>query len=561
MKQKKAKLNMMSTFLLVGFVPLIAAVLIMVVISVMELSSVLSEAETEKLKIATENLAIYFQDDISDDGAIDTSKYADYAYIDSFLEDDIQLTLFQGDTRLLTSIKNEDGSRNEGTQADAAIYKAVCAGEDYAARNVQIAGTGYSVYYKPIYTDEAQTQVWGMAFAGKPDAHISASIRSACYKLLLAVIATVLIFGAIIIMVSQKVVRLLKGVSQNLGELADGTINIDTAEQSIIKELNKVIESTNILQLSLKEITGSMKNTSESLTEANGMINSSILKASDNVTSISSVAEEVTASTEMIAASSQEISASAEELFASVEILVDKTKTGNESVDEMKNRAEDIQKLCVDKMQAVLHVLEEKKQQLERAIEDSRRVSEITSLTANILEISSSTNLLALNASIEAARAGEAGKGFAVVADSIRGLADESNKAASGIQQVTTDVIRAVEALMNTSEEIMNTITELVTEDYTGFKEVGETYYKDAETMTDIFDAYSQGTDVLKVTTQQVVEAINGVSQNISECADGISEVTNSIVEITSELGDIRVSSENNMGNVESLTEQINKFH
>ena len=65
----------------------------------------------------------------------------------------------------------------------------------------------------------------------------------------------------------------------------------------------------------------------------------------------------------------------------------------------------------------------------------------------------------------------------------------------------------------------------------------------------------------MKETTKQVVEAINGVSQNISECADGISEVTNSIVGITSELNDIKDASENNMENVKSLSEQINKFH
>jgi methyl-accepting chemotaxis protein len=69
----------------------------------------------------------------------------------------------------------------------------------------------------------------------------------------------------------------------------------------------------------------------------------------------------------------------------------------------------------------------------------SRRVAESV---ATISRLARRTNLLALNAGIEAARAGEHGVGFAVVAEEIRGLAEESGRAAQSIAE-TVDVVRA----------------------------------------------------------------------------------------------------------------------
>ncbi len=81
----------------------------------------------------------------------------------------------------------------------------------------------------------------------------------------------------------------------------------------------------------------------------------------------------------------------------------------------------------------------------------SEKIGEIVDTINNI---SSETELLALNANIEAARAGEHGRGFAVVAESIGKLAANSSKATADIADIVVEFCGDIDSIVSQMEDV-----------------------------------------------------------------------------------------------------------
>ena len=92
----------------------------------------------------------------------------------------------------------------------------------------------------------------------------------------------------------------------------------------------------------------------------------------------------------------------------------------------------------------------------------SEQISQISTITGQVGDLASQTNMLALNAAVEAARAGEHGKGFAVVAAEIRKLADASRKSAERINALLDEIQRATNATVMATEESTKTVEQAI---------------------------------------------------------------------------------------------------
>ena len=191
---------------------------------------------------------------------------------------------------------------------------------------------------------------------------------------------------------------------------------------------------------------------------------------------------------------------------------------------------------------------------LGKAIEDSHSVGQVTSLTDEILNISSQTNLLALNASIEAARAGEAGKGFAVVADEIRGLADSSRETANRIQQINSVVVAAVNNLSDNANELVGYIQNAILPEFEAFVESGVKYRDNASYIENAMQEFTAKTDMLKKNIDEIALSISAITTAVDEGAEGINGAAKSTQNLVEDI--VNISDKMNENKVISQTLQ-----
>ena len=122
---------------------------------------------------------------------------------------------------------------------------------------------------------------------------------------------------------------------------------------------------------------------------------------------------------------------------------------------------------------------------IQELAQNSQSIGTVVDMITNI---TSQTNLLALNAAIEAARAGEHGRGFAVVADEVRSLATKTAGAAEDIKKQVADIQRAAIA----SVDMMELSQEMVRERMQETNQAGADLQQVASAMSQVSDYLDQ---------------------------------------------------------------------
>lgn len=383
-------------------------------------------------------------------------------FLDSLVEGtDMQVTLFYGDTRMATTLKDQSGKRLIGTKADESVARAVTQDgrtvEDY---NITIDGEKYYACYAPL--KDSGDKVIGMTFAGKPVKQVEALISQRTRGIIIAETVMVLIALVVIFILTRGIQIGLLAAEKAVHSLSNGDLTAVVESKAMRRndELGDMAKGVAVLMNQLLEVVNNIRASSEQLLKSGTDLSNMASQTSSTADDISKAIEEISQGAVAQADEIEKASHDVDTMGQLIEHIADNVAELDQGTQEIKgssDRSIDIIRELTDSNDRSMEAVKEISRQVNATNESALKIRAAVDLITSIAE---ETNLLSLNASIEAARAGEQGRGFAVVAGQIQKLAEQSNESAGSIADIIRDLLKDSENSVEVMEEVQKIMNE-----------------------------------------------------------------------------------------------------
>lgn len=534
MKDKSKGLSFLSTILMIGYIPMVTIGVILTVLAARQLESNLEESTYSRLQACAISVEQYFTWDIRE--GILAKDDVSYEFIDSLKDYDIELTFFEGDTRYLTSIKDDQGNRLEGTQAEAKVWETVKAGNDFRDKNVSINGVKYYVYYMPVRSEEGE--VIGMAFAGEKAAIVSKAADALSTKMYVIDAVLLVLFGIILFRVAFMIKKPIESIAKSMEVISDGNLSEAVTAKSSIAETHMLIHAANKIKANLTQIVQDTKDSARDLAASVDEVDELSDHLNSSAGQINEAVEELATASVSMAENVQNVNHEVMDMGQNINSIADHVETlgkSSESISKVNETAKKSMSDVMDSSQKSVRSVSDISEQIHSTNASIEKINEAVDF---IQSITNQTKLLSLNASIEAARAGEAGRGFAVVAENIRQLSEQSSQGAAQIDQIAKEIFEQSSKSVELADEIKQIIDEeqqKIGETQRSFEELNLEITKSLEQIENI----SSRTETLDVGKDNITGRVEDLSALSEENAASNEEVTASIQNMVADINTI----------------------
>lgn len=325
-------------------------------------------------------------------------------------------------------------------------------------------------------------------------------------------------------------------------------------------EVGALSSGINQLLSELQSIVTKMGGHASSLQDAAKTVAKNISHSEDEITNVSATMEEMSAASEETSASLSQVTVRMNDIAELVNGVYQQARAQSDSTEHMVTKVQKMRNDAIESRDRNDEETQKIVSALEECIVSARKVEGIHQLVEEILSISSQTNLLSLNASIEAARAGEAGRGFAVVADEISKLANDSSSAASHIQDVSDEVIEAVNDLARKANEMSEILKATNIAGRDSAIAMTDAYQEDISQMATSMEEFAESSQKVQDAISTIKETIDSINIAVEENAKGISNVSAATVDIATSMSGIQQEAEKNLNVSEELYGEVRRF-
>ncbi|MDG5813708.1 methyl-accepting chemotaxis protein [Chitinispirillales bacterium ANBcel5] len=276
------------------------------------------------------------------------------------------------------------------------------------------------------------------------------------------------------------------------------------------------------------------------------IVSTSVKKVVKSAQELSVSSNEIVATTSQLTSNSVQTSTAVNQVTSTVEetrqtarISNDKAKYVSESAQNVYHVSTNGKQVIEKTISAMSDIQQEMNQVAQGIIKLSEQSQMVGQITDTVNDLADATNVLSVNASIEAARAGEHGRGFSVVAEEIRNLAERSKQATLRIREILSDIQKATNATVLTTEQASKKVEQGVMQS----KQAGETIEVLSSNIT---EAAQASTQIAASSGQQLA----GMDQ-MADAMTSINEATHQSVSSLKKL-------ESAMRNLQDLGERLN---